>query len=169
MRNWKRQPNGEYQFNVNVGTRIIRVQFPLDATIKDLKESLMWQVYPDMEAYLNSICYISVNGASVSDNMIISKFKYKKFSADISCPMALTRDSKWQVELDYLSFYVLLNNTFEINLKVKHMTPVGNIINILCQRHNLDEIILCANGIPIHPSSHINNIQGQFITAQSLN
>jgi hypothetical protein len=164
--NWRRQANGNYQFNIY---RIdqddtIRVEFPLHATIRNLTEYVRHYTYPDIEMYQSSSCYIIVNGLEQNDTLTVDQLKYKKISASLNCPIYLTHDSLWKTEPDCLSFCVGLNDSSEIRFKMNPETKVNIMKRFICQQKGVNDLIVCANGIPVNMDSNIGSLVGQYLT-----
>lgn len=164
--NWRKQGNGEYQFNINRTYQgdTIRVQFPLYATVSEIKEYLRHYTYPNDQVYESSSCVLCVGGIGQRDDITVADLKYKKLYGYIECPIHITRDSNWITDDNgCFTFRVGLPHQREIVFKMRPDTMVDKLRTSVCQRQGVPDFVICGDGVPISDHTTINTIQHQYI------
>jgi hypothetical protein len=164
---WRKQSNGNYQFNIlrPLQHDTIRVEFPLNATIGDIKEYLRRYEYPHEHVYQASKCSINENNPHLNDNTPIAQLKHKKVFSYLSCPINISCDSQWRQENGSLIFKVGFDDGSEITFSMRPDCKIEKLKNAICKRNGLNDLILIVNNVPVDYNTPISSIEGHYIKA----
>jgi hypothetical protein len=163
---WRKQSNGNYQFNIlrPLQNDTIRVEFPLNATIGNVKDYLRRYEYPQDHVYQASKCSINENNPNINDNTPIAQLKHKKVFAFLSCPINILCNSQWRQDHNgNLVFKVGFDDGNEVAYAMRPNTKIERLKHSICQRYGYHNVILIVNNVPVNDNVTIGSIEGHYI------